>query len=103
MRKASAFCPHQRFAGVHRVDDVQLSDAVVGHFEIDQDFGDDTDDPASVSKRRLSYGTHETYLGSAIDNADSMGSKRAAQILRSNLISRIGSAGGSTEDSNIAN
>ena len=38
---------HESFASVHGVGDVELGDAVVGDFEVDEDLGDDADDTAS--------------------------------------------------------
>ena len=40
---------HESFAGVHGVGDVQLGDALVSDFQIDQNFGNDADDFATGS------------------------------------------------------
>lgn len=52
---------------MHGVNDVELGDAVVGDLEIDEDFGDDSDDVALGGKSSFRNGMHEADVGTAID------------------------------------
>jgi hypothetical protein len=88
---------------VHRVNDVQLSDAIVSYLEIDEHLRDDTDYAASMDKCRFGYSAHQTYLGATVDNADVVRSERTTQVDSSSLIGRIGPIGRGTKDSDIAN
>src|SRR6266851_3949856 len=89
---------HEGFAGVHRVGDVELGDAVVGDFEVDEDLGDDTDDTASGGEAGFGYGTHEADCGSTVDEADAFLGEGAAEALGGFAIDGVGSVGGGTED-----
>ena len=71
---------HHCLAGVHGAGNVELGNAVVGNLEIDEHFRDDTDDPASGCERRFSQRLHKADVGSAVDDADVLLCKDAAEF-----------------------
>ena len=71
---------HEGLACVHGVGDVQLGDALVGDFEIDQYFRNDADDIAASGEGCFSRSTHEADSGTAIDEAYVVFGQRAAQV-----------------------
>ena len=93
---------HECLASVHGVGDVELGNAVVGDFEINEDFGDDAYDAASVGEAGFGDGAHEADGGSAVDEADVALGESAAEMLGGFRVDEIGSVGGGTEDGQIA-
>ena len=99
--KSIGLLTHEGLARVHGVGDVELGDAVVGDFEIDEDFGDDTYDATSVSEAGFSHGAHETDGGSAVDKADVALGEGAAEMFGGFSVDGIGSVGGGAEDGQV--
>ena len=100
--KGISLLTHEGLAGVHGVGDVELGDAVVGDFEIDEDLGDDAYDAASVGETGFGDGAHEADGGSAIDEADVLLREGASEVLGGFGVDGIGSVGGGAEDGQIA-
>jgi hypothetical protein len=94
---------HERFAGVHGVGDVELSDAVVGDLEIDEDLGDDAYNAASVGEAGFGDGAHEADGGSAVDEADVLLGEGATKMFGGFAVDRIGSVSGGAEDGYVPN
>ena len=92
---------HECLASVHGVGDVELGDAVVGDFEIDEDLGDDAYDAASVGETGFGDGAHEADGGSAVDKADVLLREGAAEVLGGSGVDGVGSVGGGAEDSQV--
>jgi len=92
---------HEGLAGVHGVGDVELGDALVGDFEIDEDLGDDTDDAASVGKAGFGDSAHEADGSSAVDEANVALGESAAEVLGGFGIDGVGSVGGGAEDGQV--
>jgi len=88
-------------AGVHGVGDVQLGEAVVGDFEVDEKGWDDADDAAAGVECALGDGVHEADFGSAVDDADVALGEGAAEFERGGAVDGVGAVGGGAEDGNI--
>jgi hypothetical protein len=67
----------ESLAGMHGFCNVQFGEAMVSHFEIDQNLRDDTDHFAVCGEGSLGDGLHEPYFGSAIDEADAVSGESA--------------------------
>lgn len=93
---------HEGFAGVHGVGDVQLGDALVGDFQIDQNFRNDADDFAAGGQGCFCCGAHEADLGSAVDEADVVLGESASESFGCGTIAWVRSISGGTEDSDVA-
>lgn len=61
---------HEGLAFVHGMDDVQLSDSVVGQFAVDQRLWDDADHLTFVFEYRVGEDTHESDIPAAVDEAE---------------------------------
>jgi hypothetical protein len=66
---------------VHGVDDVKLRDAVMGDLEIDEDVRDNSGDIASGGEDGVCYGLHESYAGTAIDEANAARGEGSTKIV----------------------
>jgi hypothetical protein len=63
---------HKSLALVHGFDDAQLTQPMVGHFEIHYPPGNDADDLPSPGKRRIGEHSHETDIPAAVHQPDSL-------------------------------
>ena len=61
---------HERLAGVHGIGDVKLGDAVVGDFQVNEYFRNDSDDAAVGGECCLCGSLHEADVCSSVDQTD---------------------------------
>lgn len=92
---------HEGFAGVHGVGNVELGDAMVCDFELDEDLGDHSDDATVGSERCLRGSLHEADVGSSIDKTDVSLGESASQERGCFTVKRIRSVGRGAEYGNI--
>lgn len=90
-------------AGVHGVGDVQLGDAAVGDFEIDEHLWNNADDFTASGKRGFCDGAHEADLRASVDDADVSFGERAAKSFGSHAVDGVGTVSGSAEDGYVLN
>ncbi len=61
---------HQRLALVHGLDDVQLGQAGVGDFVLDEPVRDHSDNGAAGRQRRVRERAHEAHARASVDDLD---------------------------------
>lgn len=84
---------HLGFARVHGGGDVQLGEAAVCDLELDEAFGDDSNDAAAAGKTGFGDGSHQTDVGSAVDDTDALFGESATEGDGSFKIEGIGAVG----------
>ena len=71
---------HQGFSLMHGADDMEVGQAGVGDFPVDQGFGDDADHLSPVGQNRIGNGAHQTDAGPAVDQSDARLRQGDAQL-----------------------
>lgn len=61
---------HSRLAGMHRLDDDQPAQTLVGNLERNHRLGDHPDHLSAASKRRIGDDSHKTHVAAAVDESD---------------------------------
>lgn len=89
---------HLGLASVHGRGDVQFGQAAMSDLGIDEHFGDDADDTALAGKTGFRNRLHKAYVGSAVDDADVLFGKGAAECNGRLKVQRVRTVGGGAED-----
>ena len=88
-------------AGVHGAGHVQLGQALVRDFEVDQHLRDHAHDVSTGREGRVRHGLHQAHACAAVDEAKPALRKAAAKFLGGRAVERAGTIGGGAEDGNV--
>jgi hypothetical protein len=89
---------HEGFAGVHGVGNVELGDALMGDFEVDEDVGDDADDVAAGGEGGVGHCAHEAGVAAAVDEAKAALGKGATEVFSGGAVGGVRSVCRGAED-----
>ncbi len=93
---------HESFARMHRLRNMELGEAIVSDFKIDEDPGDHTDDVTSGRERGPGDSPHQTRARPTVDETDPLGGKGAPKLF--GIVSKDGTRafGGGAEHGDCA-